>query len=248
MIAPDQTGSAVPIRDASSSASSSESNVSATLYPVPRGVTLTSAPSARPNASPRRDAAASWSGWTAPRAARTGPSSRAALGQRAGLGLGAADVPALGERGAGEPAAIVVVAGHQDRAAVALGQVAGGEHVERLVGEVEQAQQVRDGDARAPDAAADRLAGEPELLDKAARTRALLTGLRSSRAMFSIRRELERLGVVAGRGRAPGSSGRPGHLARRPAALAGDQLVGAAGRRAHEHGLEHAALAEQPAS
>jgi hypothetical protein len=31
MIAPDQTGSAVPIRDASSSASSSDSKVSATL-------------------------------------------------------------------------------------------------------------------------------------------------------------------------------------------------------------------------
>ena len=73
---------------------------------------------------------------------------------------------------AGEAAAVVVVGREQQRAAVALGEVAGREQVEHLVGQVEQPQEVRDRDARAADAAADVLARETELLDEQRRRRA----------------------------------------------------------------------------
>src|SRR2546430_670066 len=53
---------------------------------------------------------------------------------------------------AGELAADVVVLGHQQRAAMALCQVAALDQLERLVGEVEQPDQVRHGDATAPNA------------------------------------------------------------------------------------------------
>ena len=67
---------------------------------------------------------------------------------------------------AGERAADGVIGGEQERAAVAFGQVAALDQLERLVGEVEQADQVRDGDAAAADPEADVLAGQAELLDE----------------------------------------------------------------------------------
>ena len=140
--------SAAPSRSASSIASSSDSNVERDLVARAAGVTLTSAPSARPKASPSRAPAASLVRMDGA-AARRGRAVVARGRGGARLGLGVADGPALGGRGAGEPAAVVVVGRHQERAAVALGELAGGEQVERLVGEVEQAQQVRDRDARA---------------------------------------------------------------------------------------------------
>ena len=69
---------------------------------------------------------------------------------------------------------------------MALAELAALEQLERLVGEVEQADQIRDRDAAAADPQADLLARETELLDEAAQARASSTGLRSSRAMFSI--------------------------------------------------------------
>jgi hypothetical protein len=58
--------------------------------------------------------------------------------------------PTTPRRGAaGERSAGGVVVGEQQRPAVALGQLAALEQVERLVGQVEQAQQVRDGDPAA---------------------------------------------------------------------------------------------------
>ena len=56
-----------------------------------------------------------------------------------------------------QAAAVVVVLGEQQRAAVALAELAGLEQLEHLVGQVEQADQVRDRDAAAADAAADLL-------------------------------------------------------------------------------------------
>ena len=65
-----------------------------------------------------------------------------------------------------------MVAAQQQRAAVALGQRAGLEQLEHLVGQVEQPQQVRDRDAAAADPPADLLAREPELLDERGARRA----------------------------------------------------------------------------
>ena len=149
-----------------------------------------------------------------------------ALEVRARLRLGAADVPALGDRGAGEPAALVVALGHQDRAAVALGERPLREQVERLVGQVEQAQQVRHRDARAADAAADLLAREAELLDQQRAGARLLDRVEVLAGHVLDQRELERLGVVV-RAHERGDRLEPRELGRAPAALAGDQLVGA---------------------
>ena len=80
--------------------------------------------------------------------------------------------PALVGRGAREQRRRGVVVGEQQRAAVALGQRAGLEQRQRLVGQIEQPQQVGDRDAAAPDPPADLLAGEPELLDQGGARRA----------------------------------------------------------------------------
>ena len=104
------------------------------------------------------------------------------------------------------------------------------EQVEHLVGQVEQPQQVRDRDARAADAAADVLAREPELLDEQRAGARLLDRVEVLAGHVLDQRELERLGVVVRRARAPGRVSKPGELGGAPAALAGDQLVGAARR------------------
>ena len=79
----------------------------------------------------------------------------------------------------------------------------------------------------------------PSSSTRAAQARASSTGLRSSRAMFSIERELERLRVVA-RADERGDLLEPGEPRGAPAALAGDELVRAAGERADEDRLQHA--------
>ena len=102
------------------------------------------------------------------RAARAGcawPRGAPALASRARCSTTRTDQPPC-DRRAREAAAVGVVVGEQQRAAVALGQRAVLEQRERLVGQVEQAQEVGDRDAAAPDAAADLLAREPELLDQ----------------------------------------------------------------------------------
>ena len=104
-------------------------------------------------------------------AAALGGAGAGALASRARSSVTRTDQPPLGG-GAGEAAAVGVVVGQQQRAAVALGQRAVLEQRERLVGQVEQAQQVRDRDAAAADAPADLLAREAELLDEAPRRRA----------------------------------------------------------------------------
>src|SRR3954462_7936716 len=92
---------------------------------------------------------------------------RGGLGGRGGLagaGFGLADGPALVGGGSAKPAAVAVVGRREQRAAVALGETAVHQEGEDLVGQVEQAQEVRDGDPGAADAAADVLAGEAQLL------------------------------------------------------------------------------------
>ena len=81
---------------------------------------------------------------------------------------------------------------------------------------------------RAADAAADVLARQPELLDEhGARARAASSGLRSSRAMFSISASSSDSASSCGRTSA-GIGLEAGELRGTPAALTGDQLVGAA--------------------
>ena len=115
---------------------------------------------------------------------------------------------------------------------------------ERLVGQVEQAQQVGHRDAAAPDAQADGLARQAELLDERGAGARLLDGVEVLARHVLDERRLERLGVVAlaheRRDRLEA-----GDLRGAPAALAGDELVRAAGDRPHEHRLQHAALAQR---
>ena len=118
-------------------------------------------------------------------------------------------------------------------------QVAGLEQRERLVGQVEQAQEVRDGDAAAADAQADVLAGEPELLDEGRAGARLLDRVEVLAGHVLDEGELERRRVVA-LAHERGDALQPGEPRGAPAALAGDELVRPAGERADEDGLEDA--------
>ena len=131
---------------------------------------------------------------------------------------------------------------------MALGQLAGREQLEHLVGQVEQPQQVGDRDARAPDAPADLLAREAELLDEQRAGARLLDRVEVLAGHVLDQRELERLGVAV-RAHDRGDPVEPGHLRRAPAPLAGDQLVRAARRRAGRApaGARRARAASPPA-
>ena len=74
--------------------------------------------------------------------------------------LGFADRPAAAGCIAGEAAADVVARNSEERLAVALAEVAGLEQLQRLVGQLEQADQVGDGGAAAADAAGELLFGQ----------------------------------------------------------------------------------------
>ena len=123
--------------------------------------------------------------------------------------------------------------------------VAAREQVERLVGQVEQAQQVRDGDARAADAAADLLAGEAELLDEQRAGARLLDRVEVLAGHVLDQRDLERLRVVV-----RADERRDRLEARRAARRASGARRRSArrsppGDRAHQDGLQHAALAQR---
>ena len=126
-------------------------------------------------------------------------------GRLAGAGLRLADGPALVGGGAGEPAAVGVVGRHQQRAAVALGERAFVQQVEHLVREVEQAHEVRDGDAGAADAAADVLARETQLVDEQRAGARLLERVEVLARHVLDQRDLERLAILVRLRRAPGS-------------------------------------------
>ena len=100
------------------------------------------------------------------------------------------------------------------------------------------------GDAASADAQPDLLAGEPELLDERRAGARLLDRVEVLTRHVLDQCQLERLGVIA---RADERRDRvePGELRRPQAALAGDQLVCAAGLRPDEDRLEHTANAER---
>jgi hypothetical protein len=124
---------------------------------------------------------------------------------------------------------------------VTLREVALGEHLEDLVGEVEQPDQVRDRRAGAAQAAGQVLLREPQLLDqRRARSRLVDRVEVLARHVFDQRRlHPRRLVLVAQERRDLGQPGLPG---RAPATLARDQLIAAVGEGPHDHRLDHAGL------
>ena len=137
-----------------------------------------------------------------------------------------------------EPAAFRVVRRHQQRAAVTLGERPGLDQHERLVGQLEQSEQVGDRDAGTTHAAADVLTRQPELLDEHRHGAGGFERVEVLARHVLDQCELERLGVVV-RPDQRRHGLEAGELRRPPAALARDQLVGAARARAHEDGLQH---------
>src|SRR3954452_19028479 len=97
---------------------------------------------------------------------RPARSSRLWLASQLGTVLGLADRPATPRRLAGEAPARVVVARGEQGPAVALAELARLEQGERLVGQLEQADQVGDGGAAAAEAAGELLLGQPQVLDQ----------------------------------------------------------------------------------
>ena len=162
-----------------------------------------------------------------------------ALAGGASASLGLTHRPAVGERGTSEVPAVGVVGREQQRAPVALGEVAPLDEGDGLVGQVEQAGQVGDGDAGAADPEADLLAREPELLDEGGARPRLLDGVEVLARHVLDQGELERHSVVV-RAHDRGEVVHPRELRRPPAALAGDQLVPTARDRAHEDRLQDA--------
>ena len=109
----------------------------------------------RPSASSAAASGLRRSGWMTVGLRRLGAGRSSASRARA---LGLAHRPgAVAGRAREALAAGGVVLAEQDRAAVALGELAGLEQLEHLVGQLEQADQVRDRDAAAADAPADLL-------------------------------------------------------------------------------------------
>ena len=141
---------------------------------------------------------------------------------------------------AGEAAADVVAAGAEQGPAVALAELAGLEQLQRLVGKLEQADQVGDGGAAAADAARQLLFGQPQLLDQGRAGLRLLDRVEVLADHVLDQRRLQPLGLglVADDRR---------HLLEArllrgaPAALAGDQLVAAVGEGADQQRLDDAA-------
>src|ERR1044072_1391782 len=88
--------------------------------------------------------------------------------------LGLANRPPPLRRVAGEAAADVVAGSRQQRPAMALAELARLEQLERLVGKVQQPDQVGDGGTAATDAAGQVLFGEAEVLDQSGAGTSLL--------------------------------------------------------------------------
>ena len=126
-----------------------------------------------------------------------------------GRPLGRAHGHALARDLLREPTAGVVVGQRQHGAGVALGDLAAGEHPEHVLGQLEQADAVRDGRLRAADALGHLAERELELVDQRRVRARLLDGARGSRARRSRR---GRAAGCRGRrccGRRPGSSAPP---------------------------------------
>src|SRR5581483_572123 len=153
--------------------------------------------------------------------------------------LGGAHGEALADDLAGEPAALLVVGNGEHGARMALAELAALDHAEHVVGELEQADPVRDRRLRATDPLRHLAEREPELVDQdGVGARLLDRGELLARDVLD-EPEQERVPVV----RLPddGRHRLPSGLARRPPApLAGNDLVAASGARADEQRLDHA--------
>ena len=109
--------------------------------------------------------AAAWSGWSGgPRPCT--PMGTGGRARGAGPGLELANRPAVVSGVAGEGAPDAVIGGEQERASVAFGEITTFDQLERLVGQVGQADEVRDRHATPAHPEANVLTGEPELLDE----------------------------------------------------------------------------------
>jgi len=147
----------------------------------PGGTTRTSVPKAAPECAPISLAAASWSEWTA--------RGRRERGGRAGR-PGAPSPPGHGPTSLRPPrareAAPVVVVGRQQRARPWPRTAPRLDERQRVVGQIEQAQEVGDRHRLRPTRRPTASRVRPSSSTRAATARASSTGLRSSRAMFSM--------------------------------------------------------------
>jgi hypothetical protein len=134
----------------------------------------------------------------------------------------------------------IVFAGQEQCAAVALGQLTLFDQPKRLVRQLKQSDQVRDGHATSAHAQSHLFAGEAQLIDERRAAARFVDGVEVLARHVLDQRHLERCCVVlvADDGR---HGSELGHLGSAPAALARDQLVAPADNRPHEHRLEHAA-------
>ena len=203
--------------------------------PSPLARAVTSWPSASSSASATSRRAACGVGVD-----RGSPRPRFWLASQPNPLLGLADRPAAAGGVAGEAAADVVAGGAEEGLAVALAEVAGLEQLQRLVGELEQADQVGDGGAAAADAAGQLLFGQAELLDQGGAGLRLLDRVEVLADHVLDQRRLQPLGLglVADDRR---HLLEPRLLGGAPAALAGDQLVAAVGEGADQQRLDDAA-------
>src|SRR5262249_11207609 len=140
------------------------------------------------------------------------------------LALGLADRPPVLGRVARELAACVLSAGLEDRAAVALAELAVGEQPDRLVGKVEEPDQVRDRRPGAPDPPRALLLAQPEIVDERRTGTRLVDGVQVLARHVLDQRRLQALGLalVADERGEPVDAGLPRGA---PPPLACDQLV-----------------------
>src|SRR3954463_16028941 len=130
-----------------------------------------------------------------------------------------------------------LVLDEQQRASVALRELARLDHRKRLVRQLEQADQVRDRDAAAAHAPGHLLLGQAEVLDQRRAGSRLLDRVEVLAGHVLDQRELESFALV-GREHDCGNLAHARDYGRPQPALAGHELVVATGEGAHDDGLE----------
>src|SRR6185295_10211996 len=153
--------------------------------------------------------------------------------------LGLANRPTAAGGVAGEAAADVVAVSAEQGLAMALAELAGLQQLERLVGKVEQADQIGDRRPATADTAIELLLGEAELIDQGGAGASLVDRIEVLAHHVLDQRHLQPLGqlLVTDHRR---DLLQAGGLSRAPASFAGDQLVAAVGEGAYEEGLHDA--------
>src|SRR5437763_2121516 len=137
-----------------------------------------------------------------------------------------------------QPAATLVVGDGENRTRMTLAQLTALDHAEHVVGEVEQADPVRDRGLRPADALRDVTEREPELVDQ----HRVCTCFLHRRELLTrdVLDQAEEKRVAVVRLAHDGWHRRPARLTRSaPAPLAGDDLVATCRARAHEQRLDH---------